>query len=127
STRAARASATPILVRHDALLHLIMTFNSGKVAWHSAGSPQCPPGLSPLTPPPKTDAAPSKEMPFMQSLSARIAYLAIASAALTACSSDPDPSSGPMTDAQYKEQIVAGMQASLLTDINALVQASKDI
>jgi len=61
----------------------------------------------------------------MPSPSSRIAYLtaAVASAALTACSSD----SQQMTDEQYKQQIVAGMQTSLLTDINALLQASKDV
>jgi iron uptake system component EfeO len=43
--------------------------------------------------------------------------------AMTACSG----SDSALTDAQYKEQITTGMQTSLLTDLDALVQASKDL
>jgi iron uptake system component EfeO len=44
---------------------------------------------------------------------------------LTACSSSSEPSTP--TDDQFKQQITTGMQTSMLTDINDLLQASKDL
>jgi iron uptake system component EfeO len=49
---------------------------------------------------------------------------------MTACSSSDDPgpaTTTPKPDTEFKTEITSGMQASLLTDINALLQASKDL
>jgi iron uptake system component EfeO len=44
---------------------------------------------------------------------------------MAACSSDPDTSGG--TDPPYRQQVTTGMQASMLTDINGLLQGAKAI